>query len=185
MKYACGGIMGKLWELYITFFKIGISTFGGGYAMLPILEREAVEKKGWVSVTEVMDYYAISQCTPGIIAINTATYIGHKVNDLLGGIAAALGMISPSIIIIMILAGIIQRYSALPIVESAFSGIQIAVAVIIINAVIKMYKNSVVDKITLGIFVITLAILLFVDIPTIAVIIGAFIISLLIGRGQS
>lgn len=174
--------MSKLWELYTSFFKIGISTFGGGYAMLPILEREAVDKKGWISVTEMMDYYAISQCTPGIIAINTSTYIGYKVANVFGGVSAALGMISPSILIIIVLAGLIQRYSALPIVESAFSGIQIAVAVIILNAVVKMLKTSIVDKITVGIFIVTLIILLIFDIPTIWVIIAAFIFSILIGR---
>ncbi len=174
--------MSKLWELYTSFFKIGISTFGGGYAMLPILEREAVDKKGWISVTEMMDYYAISQCTPGIIAINTSTYIGYKVANVFGGVSAALGMISPSILIIIVLAGLIQRYSALPIVESAFSGIQIAVAVIILNAVVKMLKTSIVDKITVGIFIVTLIVLLVFDIPTIWVIIAAFIFSILIGR---
>ena len=174
--------MSKLWELYTSFFKIGISTFGGGYAMLPILEREAVDKKGWISVTEMMDYYAISQCTPGIIAINTSTYIGYKVASVFGGVSAALGMISPSILIILILAGLIQRFSALPLVESAFSGIQIAVAVIILNAVVKMLKNSIVDKITVGIFVVTLIVLLLFDIPTIWVIIAAFIFSIWIGR---
>lgn len=174
--------MSKLWELYTSFFKIGISTFGGGYAMLPILEREAVDKKGWISVTEMMDYYAISQCTPGIIAINTSTYIGYKVANVFGGVSAALGMISPSILIIIVLAGLIQRYSALPIVESAFSGIQIAVAVIILNAVVKMLKTSIVDKITVGIFIVTLIVLLIFDIPTIWVIIAAFIFSILIGR---
>jgi chromate transporter len=176
--------MSKLWELYTSFFKIGISTFGGGYAMLPILEREAVDKKGWISVTEMMDYYAISQCTPGIIAINTSTYIGYKVASVLGGVSAALGMISPSILIILVLAGLIQRFSALPLVESAFSGIQIAVAVIILNAVVKMLKNSIVDKITVGIFIVTLIVLLLFDIPTIWVIIAAFIFSIWIGRKQ-
>ncbi len=174
--------MSKLWELYTSFFKIGISTFGGGYAMLPLLEREAVDKKGWISVTEMMDYYAISQCTPGIIAINTSTYIGYKVASFSGGVSAALGMISPSILIILVLAGLIQRFSALPLVESAFSGIQIAVAVIILNAVVKMLKNSIVDKITVGIFIVTLIVLLIFDIPTIWVIIAAFIFSVWIGR---
>jgi len=176
--------MRKLWELYASFFKIGITTFGGGYAMLPILEREAVDKKGWISVTEMMDYYAISQCTPGIIAISTSTYIGYKVANVLGGVFAALGMISPSILIILVLAVVIERFSALTIIESAFSGIQIAVVVVVINAVVTMLKNSIVDKITATIFVVTLAILFIFDISTIWIIIAAFILSVFIGRNR-
>lgn len=170
------------WDIFSTFFKIGISTFGGGYAMLPILEKEAVEKKGWVSMVEVMDYYAISQCTPGIIAVNTATYIGYKTNKIKGAVAAVAGILTPSIIIILIIAGLIQRFSALPILNHAFNGIQIAVGVIIINAVIKMVKSGIIDKITFVIFVGTLVILLLVKISTIWVIVGAFILSMILGR---
>lgn len=170
------------WDIFSTFFKIGISTFGGGYAMLPILEKEAVEKKGWVSMVEVMDYYAISQCTPGIIAVNTATYIGYKTNKIKGAVAAVAGILTPSIIIILIIAGLIQRFSTLPILNHAFNGIQIAVGVIIINAVIKMVKSGIIDKITFIIFVGTLVILLLVKISTIWVIVGAFILSMILGR---
>ena len=90
----------KLLELYIAFFKIGITTFGGGYAMLPIIEREIVEKRGYVTNEEVMDYYAIGQCTPGVIAVNTATFVGNKLCGPVGGIMATLGVVSPPLIII-------------------------------------------------------------------------------------
>ena len=91
--------MTSLWELYITFFKVGIMTFGGGYAMLPILQREVVENKGWATEAELADYYAIGQCTPGVIAVNTATFIGQKTKGVAGGIIATLGVVSPSLLI--------------------------------------------------------------------------------------
>ncbi len=171
-----------LLEIYITFFKVGISTFGGGYAMLPILEKEVVENKKWASMPEVMDYYAISQCTPGIIAINTATYIGYQIKKLSGAIAASLGVFSPSVIIILLISGLIQNFSSLQIVEHAFNGIQICVAVIIINAVIKMLKASIVDKITICLFVISFFVMLIFDISAIIIILLAVIFGIYFGR---
>ena len=96
-------------DLYLTFARIGVCTFGGGYAMLPILQREVVENRRWTTEDELMDYYAIGQCTPGVIAVNTATFIGYKTHGILGGIAATAGMITPSLIIITIIAAFIQR----------------------------------------------------------------------------
>lgn len=138
--------------LYTTFFKIGAMMFGGGYAMLPILQREIVENKKWVSDQEIADYYAIGQCTPGIIAVNTATFIGYKKRGVIGGIFATLGIISPSLFIIMVLAKIISRFENAEVVVNAFKGIRIAVVVLILNAVIKIGKSSIVDKVTFGIF---------------------------------
>ena len=91
--------MKELWELFIVFAKIGGFTFGGGYAMLPILQREVVENRNWATSEELMDYYAIGQCTPGVIAVNTSTFIGYKTHGILGGIAATAGMITPSLIL--------------------------------------------------------------------------------------
>ena len=101
------------WELFWTFAKMGVMTFGGGYAMLPILQREVVENKRWVTEEEIMDYYAIGQCTPGIIAVNTATFIGQKIRGIAGGIVATLGLVFPSVVIISILAGLITNFSHL------------------------------------------------------------------------
>ena len=95
--------LGLLWELYITLFKIGICTFGGGIAMLPILERELVDRKNWTSSEELLDWFAIGQSTPGIIAVNVATFIGNKLAGVIGGIVGTLGMVSPSLIIITII----------------------------------------------------------------------------------
>ena len=143
--------------LYTLFFRMGAVTFGGGYAMLPILQREVVENKRWVTEEEIMDYYAIGQCTPGIIAVNTATFIGQKKGGVIGGILATLGVVFPSLIIISLLAGLITNFSHLAWVKNAFAGIQVCVCVLIFNAVIKLLKKSVVDKRTACIFLLVLA----------------------------
>ena len=100
-----------LWTLYKVFARIGLFTFGGGYAMLPMLERELVDTYGWITTDEMMDYYAVGQSTPGIIAVNTATLVGYKKKGVIGGIVATLGMVTPSLVIILILANVIQRFS--------------------------------------------------------------------------
>ena len=103
--------MKGLLELFLTFAKVGVMTFGGGMAMLPILQREVVENKGWATDEELTDYFAIGQCTPGIIAVNTATFIGQKQKGVWGGIVATLGVVFPSLIIITVLAGLITSFS--------------------------------------------------------------------------
>lgn len=133
--------------LYFTFFKIGSVTFGGGYAMLPFIQREIVEKQNWATEEEVLDYYAIGQMTPGIIAINTATFIGFKLQGLAGAIASTLGMVTPSLIIITIIAAFLNQFSDNPIVKKALHGINVVVGVLLVSAVIKMGKKAIVDKI--------------------------------------
>jgi len=147
----------KYWELFIAFAKIGVMTFGGGMAMLPMLQREVVENKGWATEEELADYFAIGQCTPGIIAVNTATFVGQKRGGVLGGIVATLGVAFPSLVIISLLAGIIDSFNHLAWVKNAFAGIQVCVCVLIFNAVVKLLKKSVVDKRTLVIFLLVLA----------------------------
>lgn len=141
-----------LWQLFITFAKIGVMTFGGGMAMLPILQREVVDNKGWATDEELVDYYAISQCTPGIIAVNTATFIGRKQKGTLGSVMATLGVVFPSLVIITLLAGLIENFSHLAWVENAFAGIRVCVCVLIGNAVVKLGKKAVIDKRTAAIF---------------------------------
>ena len=113
--------------------------------MLPILQREMVEKRQWVSDEELMDYYAIGQCTPGIIAVNTATFVGQKRKGIVGGIVATLGVVFPSLVIITIIAAFIQNFADLAVVKNAFAGIRVCVCVLILNAVIKLLKSSVID----------------------------------------
>ncbi len=127
-------------------------TFGGGYAMLPILQREVVENKGWATEEELMDYFAIGQCTPGVIAVNTATFIGQKLRGFWGAIFATIGVVFPSLVIISLLAGVIEAFSHLTWVQNAFGGIRVCVCVLITNAVVKLYKKAVVDKLSFVIF---------------------------------
>lgn len=146
--------MQVLLDLFITFAKIGAITFGGGYAMLPILQREVVEKKQWATNEDVMDYYAIGQTTPGIIAINTATFVGQKTKGTLGGVAATLGVVFPSLIIISIIAYFLNAVSDSELLSSAFSGIRVSVYILILQAVLKLWKKAVIDKVGLIIFTI-------------------------------
>ena len=139
-------------DLFFTFAKVGVCTFGGGYAMLPILQRELVENKHWAAEEELVDYFAIGQCTPGVIAVNTATFVGQKFKGIVGGIVATLGVVFPSLVIISLLAGVISAFSHLQWVQHAFGGIRICVCILICNAVVKLYKKAVVDKITLVVF---------------------------------
>ena len=144
--------MKKLLDLFFTFAKVGVMTFGGGYAMLPILQREVVDNKGWATEEELMDYFAIGQCTPGVIAVNTATFIGQKQGGTIAAIFTTLGVVFPSLVIISLLAGVIEAFSHLVWMQNAFGGIRVCVCVLITNAVVKLFKKAVVDKITLVIF---------------------------------
>ena len=140
--------MKELLTLFGLFFKIGITTFGGGYAMLPMLERELVTNRKYVSMEEIMDYFAVGQCTPGVIAVNTATFIGYKKKGILGGIFATLGVITPSIIIITLLASILSFLAGEKIIEHAFAGISVAVCALIVQAILKLSKSGIKDIFT-------------------------------------
>jgi len=161
-------------DLVITFAKVGVLTFGGGAAMLPMLEREIVDKKGWANEDELIDYYAIGQCTPGIIAVNTATFIGKKQGGVLGGILATFGMVLPSLVIITILSTVISNFSHLDWINHAFAGIRVAVCILIINSVIKLSIKAIIDIPTTVIFVVVFLGAVFLDInPVIFVILAA------------
>ena len=153
----------KLLSLFLSFAKVGVMTFGGGYAMIPILEREIVDRQGWASSEELMDYYAVGQCTPGVIAVNTATFIGYKVAGNLGGVIATLGIIFPSLLIITLIAGILTNFADIPAVKSAFAAIRVCVCVLIFNAVLKLWKGAVKDKGALVLFLLVFACSLFFD----------------------
>lgn len=132
-------------EIFLAAFRVGLMTFGGGYAMLPILQREVVENRKWVTEEEVLDYYAIGQCLPGIIMVNTMIFIGQKRKGKLGGIAAALGTVCPALIIITVIAALLTNFAEVTAVKHAFAGIRVCVCVLIFNAVIKLWKSSVID----------------------------------------
>ena len=169
-------IMNDLWILFVTFTRIGLFTFGGGYAMLPMLQKEIVEKHHWATEDEIMDYFAVAQCTPGAIAVNTSTFIGYKQKGIIGGIVATLGVIFPSIVIITAIAALLSNFSNYPIVQSAFSGIRIVVAVLVINVVIKMYQSTAKDWLGRVIFIVTLVLGLILSLsPVIYIILAALI----------
>jgi len=134
-----------LLNLFLVFARVGVCTFGGGYAMLPILQRELVEKKDWITQEELADTFAIGQCTPGIIAVNTATFVGFKQGGNLGGVAATLGIIFPSVVIIGFVATFLQQFSQIAWVENAFAGIRACVCALILTSVLKLLKSAVID----------------------------------------
>ena len=156
--------MKELFRLYAAFFRIGLFTFGGGYAMIPMLEKEVVERYGWASEEELMDYYAIGQCTPGVIAVNTATFIGHKRHGVIGSVFATLGVISPSLIIILLIAALLDHFSDIEAVRHAFNGIRAAVVALILASVIKLVKKSEIDIPTLIVGIVVLALSIFTNI---------------------
>lgn len=143
-------------DLFLTFARVGVCTFGGGYAMLPILQREIVEKKEWATEAELTDYFAIGQCTPGVIAVNTATFVGQKQKSIPGGIVATLGLVFPSIVIILVIAAFLQNFADLPVVIHAFAGVRACVCALIISSVLKLRKSSLVDGPTAVIFAVVL-----------------------------
>lgn len=165
--------MKDLWKLYRVFFSIGICTFGGGYAMLSLLQRVIVEKYHWASEEELMDYYAIGQCTPGIIALNTSTFIGYKYEKLPSAIVATLGFLSPSLVIIVLIAAFLQNYASFPLVKHAFAGVRICVCALILDAVLKLGKKSITDKIGIAIFLIIGALAVFTSVSTIALVVAS------------
>ena len=143
-------------DLFWTFAKIGACTFGGGYAMLPILQRELVEKRGWATEEQLSDYFAIGQCPPGIIAVNTATFVGHSRKGKTGGVAATLGLVFPSLVIIMLIAAFLQNFAHLPVVIHAFNGVRACVCALILSSVLKLRKNTVIDRPTAVLFIVVL-----------------------------
>lgn len=134
--------MNDFLELFLVFAQVGACTFGGGYAMLPVLQREVVEKRGWCTAEELTDYFAIGQCTPGVIAVNSATFVGSKRRGVPGGVAATLGLVFPSVVIITLIAAFLQNFAHIPAVGHAFAGVRAAVVALIATAVLKVGKTT-------------------------------------------
>lgn len=147
-------IMKELLELYLAFMRIGAVNFGGGYAMLPLLERDLVENRGWTTTDDLTDYFAIGQCTPGLIALNVATFIGSRRKGVAGAIAATAGFVTMPIVIILVIATFLQGFADMPVVQNAFAGIRVCVCVLIVQAVLRLWKKSVVDGLSLALYLI-------------------------------
>lgn len=169
-----------LWELFSTFFKIGACTFGGGIAMLPILERELADKRGWTNSDELLDYFAIGQSTPGIIAVNVATFIGYKKAGIVGGFVATAGLVCPSLIIITVIASFISNFSEIPWVQRALTGINVSVAALLTHAVFKFAKKSVRNLLGFGLFLLSFLLIFILKISTIWIILGSFLLGIFI-----
>ena len=176
--------MKEYWTLFWTFCRIGGLTFGGGYAMLPMLEKEVVERQHWTTQEQLLDYFAIGQCTPGIIAVNTATFIGYNRRGVLGAIVATLGVVFPSFVIISLISAVLSNFAHIAMVQHAFSGIRVAVCGLILQAVIKLLKSSVKNAMGWILLAITfLAVVLF-DLSPVIVVIAAALTGILAGRGM-
>lgn len=175
-------MLSELWTLYTLFFKMGAVTFGGGLAMLPILESELTEKRDWLTEEELLDYYAIGQSTPGIIAVNVATFVGYKRAGVMGGIVSTAGMVSPSIIIISFIAAFIANFTEITWVQSALKGINVAVCVLLLNSLIKLKKKSIVDSVTLCIAVVSFVLVAFLEFKTYICIIFSALIGIIVTK---
>lgn len=180
--------MKELIDLYLAFLKIGAVNFGGGYAMLPLLEEDLNKKRGWVTTDELMDYFAIGQCTPGIIALNVSTFIGNKRKGVAGAAAATLGFLTSPIILVLIIAAFLTNFADIPLVQNAFAGIRVCVCVLILEAVIRLWKKSVVDRISFVIYAIIFLLMVFanllpVKIPAAVLVVAAGVAGILI-RGH-
>lgn len=172
----------KMWDLFLTFARIGGLTFGGGYAMLPMLQKEVVETKQWATEEELLDYYAVGQCTPGIIAVNVATFIGQKTRGILGGIIATLGVVAPSFVIILVLASLINHFAEYKIVAHALAGIRVCVAALIVSAIVKLWKKGVRDLVGIIIFAAVVLLSLVLNVSPIIIVIVSMLFGILYGR---
>ena len=174
--------MKELLALFLTFTKIGAFMFGGGYSMLPLLNRELVDRRGWSTEEELLDYFAIAQGTPGIIAVNTATFVGHKRKGVLGAIAATLGVVFIPIVLIGLIATILRPYWDAPIVIRAFTGIRVAVSALIVSAVIRLVKTSVKDWVGIALCIISFVLIAFLHQSPVFIVLGAALFGIVYGR---
>jgi len=169
-------------QLYWAFFRVGGLTFGGGLTMLPMLKFELVEKKKWISEDDLIDCYAIGQCTPGIIAVNTATFVGYKKGGILGGIISTLGMITPSLVIITLIAACLERFMDNVWLGHALMGVRGVVCALMLNTVITLAKKSLISPITYVICAVAFLVALLADVPTVVIVIIAAIIGIIMEK---
>ncbi len=174
--------MKVLWDLFRAFFTIGALTFGGGYAMLPMLEREIVSKHKWATQEEILNYFAIGQCTPGVIAVNTATFVGSKVKGVVGGIVATLGVIAPSILIITVIAMVLQNFMEITWVQHAFAGIRVAVCALITASVVKLLKSNVKKNWHIALAIIAFVVVAILKLSPVYMVVGCAVLSFIFGK---
>ena len=167
-------------NLYLAFVKIGTFTFGGGLAMMPIMQRELIEKRGWVTEEELIDYFAIGQSTPGIIAVNVSTFVGYKRLGWFGGIVGTLGVVTPSWVIIMLLAGAISSVDKYPLAQKALKGINVAVAALLTSVIVKFSKKTIKNIWNALFMLLAFALIYFFKVQSVWIILSALIIGCLL-----
>ena len=170
-----------MWKLFVAFFKIGLFTFGGGYAMLPMIQREIKDKNGWCTEEELLDYYAIGQCTPGVIAVNCASFVGHKIKGTLGAVIATCAVVLPSLLIITIIAACIQSFAEYAAVQHALAGIRVAVAVLVLKTVMQLAKKSIRSAFSAGVCLVALILSLVFHVSSVYIVVGAIVLGILYG----
>lgn len=163
----------SLLKMFISFLKIGVLLLGGGYVIVPLLRNELLEKNGWVTEEEIIDYYALGQCVPGIIAINTTLFIGYKLRGKYGALIAFLGLILPPFLAIILLASTLMAFTQNPVVKDVFWGINIAIIILLYLTVKEVWNKSVIDKFTLFVFLLILALSVFGISPSISIVLAA------------
>ena len=170
-----------LWVLFLTFFKIGAFTFGGGLAMIPLISKEIVEKKKWMTDQEMLDMIAIAESTPGVIAVNSATFVGYRTNKILGALVATFGVTFPSFVIICIISFFYEKFMTIEVIKWAFLGIKACVAILILNAGIKLLKNVKKNPYSVIIILLAFFISLFLTfIKTVYVIIAGLVLGVIV-----
>lgn len=173
----------KLLTVFTTFFKIGLFTFGGGYAMIPLIEYEIVERHHWIESKDILDIFAIAEATPGVIAVNTATFVGYKVAGFWGSLLATLGVVIPSLMIISLIALFFQEFQSLEWVGYAFKGVRAGVIVLILGAVVKMAKKGEYTPLTVLILILTFGLASFTDVNIIYLLLGGAVTGLIYQLG--
>ena len=170
--------MKKLWQLFYTFAIVGVTTFGGGYAMLPALQREVVEKRGWATEEELMDWFAIGQCTPGVIAVNTSTFCGYRTKGLAGAVFATLGVLFPPVLIVLVISAFFWSFAENPWVAHALVGVRACVCALIANSTIKLFKKAVLDVPTFLVFAVVFVLAAFFGVTPALLVAGSGIFGL-------
>jgi chromate transporter len=180
----------EYFNLLWAFFIVGASTFGGGYAIIPIFERELIKKRGWLTMDEVLDFYTIAQVTPGIIAVNIATFAGYKRKGAFGGIVATIGLVLPGVCLILLVSLFVKQFAEYPIVQHALAGIRLAVCALILDTSLKLIKGFFKDFKSIIIFFIAFALSAVLSVSPVYVILGAGLAGFLLwvprskGRGE-
>lgn len=170
----------QLLNLYLVFAKVGTFTIGGGLAMMPMLQKELIDKRHWITEDELLDYYAVGQSTPGVVAVNVSTFVGYKQLGILGGVIATLGMITPSLVIIMILAKFINSISDYPYVQKALNGVNVAVAALLTSVVVNFCKKTIKKPINVVFMLAAFVVVFFLKVPSFYVIIAALVTGIII-----